>query len=204
MSTSSESAEHALRTAVELRRFSWIRPLVDAYANNFASVAPLFAGNPADQASWRQTIARVQRAPHDRGRLCSLLERQLETRGAPAQARTAAQQFADPAAVAIVTGQQAGLFGGPLYTLLKAVTAIQLARQVSSSYGAPAVPVFWVESEDHDWAEIRSAEVLDQELNVRTITLADPAGAGTQPAAALILDKSITVALAMGGTITTG
>ena len=198
MSSLSESAEHAIRTsplAVELRRFPWIRPLVDAHANHFASVAPLFAGNPADEESWRQTIARVQRAPRDRGRLCALVQQQLEGRGAPAAALAAARTLADPASVAIVTGQQAGLFGGPLYTILKAVTAIQLARRVASSHGAPAVPVFWVESEDHDWAEIRSAEVLDQELNVRQIALPDLAGAGTQPAASLLLDKSITVAL---------
>ena len=195
MSISSESAEHALRASVEFRRLSWIRPLVDAYANNFASVAPLFAGNPADEASWRQTIARVQRAPRDRGRLCTIVERQLQQRGAPEAAAAAARALTNPASVAIVTGQQAGLFGGPLYTLLKAVTAIQLSRQVSSLYGVAAVPVFWVEAEDHDWAEIRSAEVLDQELNIRTITLPDLPGAGSQPAASLILDKSIAVAL---------
>ena len=56
-------------------------------------------------------------------------------------------------AVAVVTGQQVGLFLGPLYTLFKAVAIIRLARELSSR-GVEAVPVFWLASEDHDLAEI--------------------------------------------------
>src|SRR5207247_8246910 len=130
---------NALRTAVDVRRFPWIRPLVAAYAADFASVASLFAGNPADDASWRETIARVQRSTHDRARLADVVSRQLEARGASMEARHAASVLGDRSSVAIVTGQQAGLFGGPLDTLLKAITTVQLARPVHSTFGAPDV-----------------------------------------------------------------
>ena len=66
-----------------------------------------------------------------RALVAGVLADQLERRGAPAAARQAAAALADPSSVAIVTGQQAGAFGGPLYTVLKAVTAIQLARRVA-------------------------------------------------------------------------
>ena len=56
----------AVREAVDLSRLPWIRPLVKAYTEDFASVAPLFAGNPADPRAWAATIERVQRAPRDR------------------------------------------------------------------------------------------------------------------------------------------
>ena len=89
----------AVREAVDLTRLPWIRPLVKTYAEDFASVAPLFAGNPADPMAWRATIERVQRAPHDRAALARLVGDQLEERGAPAEAKRA--ELADPAAVVV-------------------------------------------------------------------------------------------------------
>ena len=181
----------AVRAAVDLRRLPWIRPLVSAYANDFASVAPLFAGNPAAPDAWRETIARVQQSACDRSTLAAILQRQLAARGAPPEAREAAGRLAQPDAVAIVTGQQAGVFGGPLYTLLKAVTAIQLARRMAQEQGVATVPVFWVDEEDHDWQEVRTAVVLDTNLAVAEVRLGDVPGAGVRPIASLVLDASI-------------
>ncbi len=178
-------------TSVDLRRFPWIRPLVTAYADDFASVAPLFAGNPSEPAAWRTTIARVQRSTHDRALLRSVLTRQLERRGAPAAARAAAHALGDPTTVAVVTGQQAGAFGGPLYTLLKAITALQLARDIRSQHGVPATAVFWVDAEDHDWDEIRTATILDRDAQPTHVTLTGPPGAGSLPVGSLSFDASI-------------
>src|SRR5512139_303813 len=60
-------------------------------------------------------------------------------------------------APAVVTGQQAGLLGGPLFTLLKTLTAIRAARELTARHGRPFVPVFWSETEDHDLAEVNQA-----------------------------------------------
>jgi bacillithiol biosynthesis cysteine-adding enzyme BshC len=61
-------------------------------------------------------------------------------------------QFAS-GAVAIVTGQQVGLFSGPSFTIYKALTALRLVQELNSS-GTPAVAIFWLATEDHDLAEI--------------------------------------------------
>ncbi len=72
---------------------------------------------------------------------------------------------------AVVTGQQVGLFGGPLYTLHKAATAVRLARDASESTGVPHVPVFWLATEDHDFAEIDHVALPDAGGTLQTIRL---------------------------------
>jgi bacillithiol biosynthesis cysteine-adding enzyme BshC len=181
--------------AVDIRRFPWIRRLAADYAFDFGRLAEFFSGNPADPAAWRDAIARSQRQGRERGRVSGLIRAQQERRGAPAEALAASAQLRDPRAVAIVTGQQAGLFGGPLFTLLKALTAIRLANQVRSEHGVPAVAIFWIDSEDHDWDEVRTCGALDTEQAPRKISLSDMPGADHGPVAGVRLDDSIESAI---------
>jgi bacillithiol biosynthesis cysteine-adding enzyme BshC len=99
--------------------------------------------------------------------------------------------LSDPKTVAILTGQQAGLFGGPLFTLLKALTALKLAGEVSRQHEVPAVAVFWVEGEDHDWDEVRSCTVFDEQLEPRTVSLPPQPSGDPSPVAQITLDASI-------------
>jgi bacillithiol biosynthesis cysteine-adding enzyme BshC len=73
-------------------------------------------------------------------------------------------QLARPEAVAVLTGQQVGLFGGPAYTVYKALAAVKTAHRLSR-LGIPAVPVFWLATEDHDFAEVNHAWVFDAGQN---------------------------------------
>lgn len=73
-------------------------------------------------------------------------------------------RLAEPGAVTVVTGQQVGLFTGPAYTIYKALTAARIAADLSSR-GRPAVPVFWLATEDHDWAEVDHCWVFDAAKN---------------------------------------
>jgi bacillithiol biosynthesis cysteine-adding enzyme BshC len=181
--------------AVDVRRFGWIRPLAGEYAFNFANVAPLFAGDPTRPDSWRNAVARVRSIQRRPAEIAQILAAQQARRGAPPEARANGARLAEPATVAVVTGQQAGVFGGPLFTLLKAITTIQLARKVSREQNADAVPLFWVDAEDHDWEEVASCTVLDQTFQPRTVTLPALRGSGEQPVARLTLDDHIVTAL---------
>jgi bacillithiol biosynthesis cysteine-adding enzyme BshC len=60
---------------------------------------------------------------------------------------------------AVITGQQVGLFLGPLYTLYKAATAVAVARLLEAEAGVRCVPIFWLQTEDHDFAEIASCRI---------------------------------------------
>jgi bacillithiol biosynthesis cysteine-adding enzyme BshC len=181
----------SLHIPVDIRRFPWVKKLAADYAFQFPALAPFFSGDPAVPESWAAAIAHAQRHPRPRAELSALLTKQLERRGAPLAARDAAARLADANTVAIVTGQQAGLFGGPLFTLYKALTAVKLAAQVSKDHGVPTVAVFWVESEDHDWDEVASVSVLDAESQRRTILLPPPPGAGHVPVGAIHLGSEI-------------
>jgi uncharacterized protein YllA (UPF0747 family) len=69
--------------------------------------------------------------------------------------------------IAVVTGQQLGILGGPLYTIYKIVTTLRLASQFTERYDEyKFVPVFWLEGDDHDFNEVRSINLFDNENQI--------------------------------------
>ena len=181
--------------AVDIRRFPWIRRLASDYAFAFDKVAPFFAGDPASPQAWADAIRRRHAHPSSSEAIARVIAAQQERRNAPAAARAEAAHLADPKTVVIITGQQAGLFGGPLFTLLKAITALKLAHQIQRAHGVQVVPVFWIDAEDHDWPEVNHCTVLDADLEPRTVTLADLPGAGHLPIARLVLNDNVPAAI---------
>ena len=183
------------RIPIDIRRLPWIKPLVADYAFDYLKVADFFAGDPRDARSWREAIARTHGHTRSLDAIADVVHAQQQHRGAPAEAMAAAALLRDRQTVAVVTGQQAGLFGGPLFTLLKALTAIELAERVRREHDVPAVAVFWIDAEDHDWDEVKSCGVLDGSLAHRTIAIGNPPGAQAAPVARVRLDDSIHAAL---------
>ena len=183
------------RLPIDIRRFPWIKRLAVDYAFAYDSLAGFFAGDPRQAEAWRGAVARAQQQPRQRDAVADLVLAQQRRRGAPAAAEAAAVQLRDPQTVAVVTGQQAGLFGGPLFTLLKATTAIRLAARVREEQRVPAVAVFWIDAEDHDWDEVKQIGAFDADLAVHPIAVGDPPGAGAGPVARVQLDGSIDQAI---------
>jgi bacillithiol biosynthesis cysteine-adding enzyme BshC len=188
------ASEAPTSSRLEIRRFPWTSRLAADYAFDPAKLRPFFAGDVRSLDDWRAVIARVQAQGRDRAALVRLLHQQQDRRRAHQKAREAAARLADARAVVVATGQQAGLFGGPLYTLLKALSALRLADDVQRTHGVPAAAVFWVDAEDHDWAEVNACAVLDADEQVRTIALPEQPQAGT-PVARVPLGASVDIAL---------
>jgi uncharacterized protein YllA (UPF0747 family) len=103
-----------------------------------------------------------------------------ERHGAPLAARQSAQEVADgKQVVMVVTGQQPGLLGGPLYTLHKAATAVRLARDLQAAAGSAqtplaVVPLFWNHTDDHDFDEVNRAFVVNQQQELQRLRLDIP------------------------------
>jgi bacillithiol biosynthesis cysteine-adding enzyme BshC len=167
------------------------------YVAGRPGVAPFFAfGGRWDLEAVPEATRRALSREVPREALARALVRQQEALGASG---LAAGRLRDPEAVAVVTGQQPVLFGGPLYVLYKALAAVEIAARLERARGAPVVPVFWVASDDHDFAEIRTLPVLDEAgtlRHLRYVPRREPAG---EPASAIALDDSVTALLAVLG-----
>ena len=109
----------------------------------------------------------------DRSELARALATANAAYGHPGAEQLSAK-LADSATRVVVTGQQPGLYGGPLYALSKMVAAVRWAEAISAA-GQPAVAVFWVATEDHDWAEIAQASFLTRSGVQRLDLGPDPA-----------------------------
>lgn len=133
-------------------RIPHITPLFASYLRDFSRVERFYA-RPPHQTSWLADEASGTRYDKEhRMRVSVVLERQNRGFGASQKTLANIARLRDGACVA-VTGQQVGLFGGPLFSLLKALTAVRLAEEAARA-GHDCVPVFWLAANDHDLAEV--------------------------------------------------
>jgi bacillithiol synthase len=109
---------------------------------------PFYRQGPYTQ-EWAQQPGQI--APEVRSAIADLLVKQNRSFGAGEEVFSNIERLRQGAG-AVVTGQQVTLFGGPLFTLLKAATAIRKAQDATAA-GFPHVPVFWMATEDHDLEE---------------------------------------------------
>jgi bacillithiol synthase len=126
----------------------------------------------------------------DRTVVCDALERMNRRWGASEQTLKHLQTLRESDCIAVVSGQQAGLFGGPLYTVYKALSAIKLAECLSLR-GVKTVPVFWIATEDHDFAEVATAEFINRDCGLGQVTVSADIHAEGSPVGLAVLDDSI-------------
>jgi len=138
----------------------------------FDRVAEFFGGSQGELDPFAAAATALDFPGERRARLVSALGEQ----NGNSQQLSA---LAKPGTVAVVTGQQVGLFSGPCYAIYKALTAAKLAHELTAR-GIPAVPVFWLATEDHDSQEINHCQVFDHRITPQTLR-ADTTGFDQQP-----------------------
>lgn len=107
--------------------------------------------------------------PERRKAMAAILRGQAERWGLLDASRDALEKFARPETLAVVSGQQPGLFGGPLYTIYKAATAVAFAAELERVTKRPVVPVFWIASDDHDFEEVRHVFLGDGTVEAKEL-----------------------------------
>ena len=130
------------------------------YCDGFDQVAPFYNVDYRTADGRAQAAMAAANRKRDRSGLIQVLRDQNARWGEDEQAQRNIEALKDPESVAVVTGQQVGLFTGPVYTIYKTLTVLQLARTLASESGRTVVPVFWLEGDDHDLAEIASVSIL--------------------------------------------
>ena len=171
MSSDCKNLEAAAEKLTDSLRFIDIprtTPLFNDFLYNYPKVARFYANYGRSVEPLADHARRVGSQSFDRKRVPDALERINRHVGSPELTFKHIEMLRNPGTVAIVTGQQAGLFTGPLYTIHKALTVIKLATCLRDQ-GVPAVPVFWVASEDHDYEEVNHCRVVDTEGHLNRI-----------------------------------
>ncbi len=131
------------------------------------AVHPYYPHSPRFSDWFEEAADQLKYDPARRQRVCSVLERQNTSWNAsPKTFENIARMRSGTAAV--VTGQQVGLFGGPLFSLFKALTAVKLAEQASAR-GVNCVPVFWLATEDHDLDEVNHVSLPDPDHALQNV-----------------------------------
>jgi len=126
----------------------------------------------------------------DRGAVCDALESLNAGWGTSPETLANVGRLRSPSAVAVVTGQQVGLFTGPLYTLYKALSAVKLAACLTAR-GTEAVPVFWMATEDHDWDEVRGSEVIACDGRLAGVSVGEGLHADAAQVGGVVIDESV-------------
>ena len=142
-----------------------------------------------DLASRRERVLANYKT--DRAALCDALDRMNRAWNASPETLANITRLRDEDSIAVVSGQQAGLFGGPLYTIYKALSAVKLAECLTLR-GIKAVPVFWIATEDHDFAEVATAEFINRDCTLAKVSASNNIHTDGLPVGRAVLDQSIT------------
>ena len=163
-------------------------PLFTDLLYNYPKVQQFYPRSP-DLTQWaKQEAASIRLDASRLDKVATILERQNRAWGASAETLRNLERLRAGAAC-IVTGQQVGLFGGPLFAIFKALGAIGLAAQ-ATELGVDCVPVFWLATEDHDLAEINHTTLLGSDGSLQRV-MTPTQGAPDAPVSDIRLGEEI-------------
>lgn len=175
MSTSSYETEMPVMQATNFTSLPGFSRLFTDFIGGSDVLMSRFPGNASAAAIDTGTVSKRLARSYDRAALVEAARLALGGTEPSEAQQESLRALAEEHTAVVVTGQQAGLLGGPLYTLFKAMSAVAVARDAERQHGVRCVPVFWVEDNDHDFEEIAQAVVLNRDGAAVSISCAEPA-----------------------------
>ncbi len=142
-------------STLDYRKLPSYKPLFMDYLHKFDALSPFFAADPFEATAWGNVASKLEGKSATAGPL-----RKLNVSLGADDAALASLDALGDGALVVVSGQQVGIFGGPLYTIAKALTAVRLAHLVEQRLGRRIVPLFWMDADDHDFAEVQKTSIL--------------------------------------------
>ncbi len=145
------------------------------YINDFPAVQSFYKKDFRKTYNYIKTFEEL--SSHNRpffGEVITDIKKQYTAYRYSKQTELNINSLKSPKTLAVVTGQQLGIFGGPLYTFYKIITAIKLANELKLKFeGYNFVPFFWLEADDHDFEEVNYFNIIDKENNLKKVEYLD-------------------------------
>ncbi|MDZ7680865.1 MAG: bacillithiol biosynthesis cysteine-adding enzyme BshC [Fodinibius sp.] len=138
--------------------------LFKTYVSNFDALSDYYETNPFDEEAITQKAEQFIFSGK-RAKTVELLRDFNQDFDLDQAAIDNLERLKSADSLAVVTGQQLGIYGGPLYTILKIISTIWRARQLEDALNRPVIPIFWLADEDHDYDEVRKLSVVDNRSN---------------------------------------
>ena len=142
------------------------------YIENFDRLAAFYAVDYRSRAALLDQAEQASRHDYPRAEVAKILQQQNHRWGAGEAVERNLAALAQKGSVAVVTGQQVGIFGGPLFTLYKALTCLKLAESLSARLGKAVVPIFWLAADDDDVAEVNRLTITNRENELISLSCA--------------------------------
>ncbi|MCJ7579759.1 MAG: bacillithiol biosynthesis cysteine-adding enzyme BshC, partial [Candidatus Aminicenantes bacterium] len=168
-----------------------ISSLVHDYFYSYPEVDEYYNGDFRNLAAFQKQTEKIELSQLSRKRLTAILKEQNLDYGCGRKTLDNIDQLAQDQTCAVVTGQQVGLFSGPLYTIYKSLTAIKLSEYLNENANGCYVPIFWLASDDHDFAEIDHIKLLNKDNRVEEIRYQSLSSKTKIPASKILLTSEI-------------
>lgn len=136
---------------------------------DFPKVARFYAGDYQKDSCYQKLLSEIEQLSYSREKIASILQRQNTEYGCGPETLTNINLLIENDSYLVLTGQQVGIFGGPLYSFYKALCAVKISEGLSQKFKKNFIPIFGLASDDHDFSEVNFVQVIDQNNQLKKI-----------------------------------